>query len=112
MNKIKKRSGFLVVILILSITLAACGSIKEDVQGKWEYSQNKDLHLNFKDDNLKLTYTKNEDGVKNTKTMTGKLLDEKEKYIVYEINGIEGKGKIKVKSYVLMLDEKKFKKAE
>ena len=44
--------------------------------------------------------------------MTGKLLDEKDKYIVYEIKGLEGKGKIKVKDDVLMLDEKKFKKVD
>lgn len=112
MNKNRKRSGLLVIILLLSITLAACGSIKDDVQGKWESDEYKDMILKIKDDKLKLTYTKNDEGVKNTKEMTGKLLDEKDKYIVYEIKGLEGKGKIKVKDDVLMLDEKKFKKVD
>lgn len=112
MNKNKKRSGLLVIVLLLSITLVACGSIKDEVQGNWAYSKNKDLHLNIKDDNIEMIYNYKEDDVEKRNIVKGKLQEEKEDYVEFKVNGIEGKGKMKVKDDMLMLDEKKFKKAD
>lgn len=109
---IKIKSLFLVIILLLSITLAACGSIKDEAQANWAYSENKDLHLNIKDDNIEMIYNYKEDDVEKRYIVKGKLQEEKEDYVEFKVNGIEGKGKMKVKDDVLMLDEKKFKKAD
>ncbi|MEB8265375.1 hypothetical protein [Mammaliicoccus sciuri] len=112
MNKNKKRNGLLVIILLLSITLAACGSIKDDVQGKWEYSKDKNMHLNIKDDKVEIIYNYKDDDVEKTNVVKGKLLDEKDDYVQFKMNGVEGIGKMKVKDGVLMSDEKKFKKVD
>ncbi|WP_239710766.1 hypothetical protein [Mammaliicoccus sp. E-M21] len=112
MNKIKKRSGFLVVILILSITLAACGSIKEDVQGKWESVDHTNLILDIKDDNVEGTYTEKTEGTTNKKIVKGKLLEEKDDYIELKMEGITKKGKLVPKDDKLMFDELEFKKVD
>lgn len=112
MNKNRKRSGFLVIILLLSITLAACGSIKNDVQGKWESVDHENLILNIKDDKVVGTYTEKVEGTTNKKIIKGKLLDEKDNYIEIKMEGITKKGKLVPKDNKLMFDELEFKKVD
>lgn len=59
----KTKSRFLICLIILTLTLTACGSIKDDVQGKWQDPKDKDIILSIKDDKAEMIYKYVEDGV-------------------------------------------------
>lgn len=112
MKNLKIKGAFVSILILLTLTLAACGSVKDDVQGKWQLEENNNIKLNIKDKKMEMVYKKKIDGVTKKNVLKGELLEEKDDYILCTFEGFEEKGKLKVKDGTLLFDKKKYEKVD
>lgn len=112
MKNLKIKGSFVSILILLTLTLAACGCVKDDVQGKWQLEENNNIKLNIKNENMEMVYKKKIDGVTKKNILKGELLEEKDGYIECSFEGFEEKGKLRVKDGALFFDKKKYEKVD
>lgn len=104
MNKTKKRSGLLVIILLLSITLAACGTVENKAQGTWKSSGEDPVTIKIDKEDIEFRY----DDI----TIKGNVKEYNKDNAVLELDGVKDKGKAVFKDDEMYIDDEKFKKVK
>lgn len=110
MKNLKIKGTFISILIMLTLTLVACGSVKDDLQGEWKAKNEKNIYLKIKDDKIDMIYKYKENGANKKNVIEGKLLDEKDDYVKCVFDGMEGSGNLKVKDGILISDDMKFEK--
>lgn len=79
-----KKVGLLFTVVILSVTLVACGSAKSKAQGKWHVKDDENAVIIIKDDKATVEYM----GL----TMKGKIVDDDSDSFTIDLDGDKYKG--------------------
>ncbi len=104
MNKTKKRSGLLVIILLLSITLAACGTVENKAQGTWKSTGKDQVTIKIDKDDIEFHY--------DNETIKGSVKKYNKDNAILELDGVNDNGKAVFKDNNMYIDDKKFKKVK
>lgn len=104
MNKNKKRSGLLVIILLLSITLAACGTVENKAQGTWKSSGKDKVTIKIDKDDIEFHYA--------NETIKGNVKKYNKDNAILELDGVNDNGKAVFKDNNMYIDDKKFEKVK
>ncbi|WP_323704322.1 hypothetical protein [Mammaliicoccus sp. Dog046] len=104
MNKIQKKLLILGVILMLSMTLAGCGTVKSEAQGTWVLTEDHRMTMKIDGDDLTLYYGK--------ESMKGKVREYKKDYATLEMAGPENNGKATFKNGKMYIGDLVYKKKD
>lgn len=87
MNNKSKRLGMFLVLILLSVTLVACGSAKSKAQGTWNVKGDENAQIEIKDDSVELVYL----GL----STKGKIVEDDKDHFVINLEGEKYEGEFR-----------------